>query len=441
MIKELMRLLEALYHNRHKEVYIWGAGAFGKNLVRFYLDKEIRITGFIDSSEEKHGKTVCGLSVYSPDVLTEENKDSIFIILAGLSEAFYFEVRDVLIGKGFAEGLHFLDFARFRLPEKWTGHNKIQQIEANVLNNSDKNHKFYKAIHSHSKKLAKEEGRYDQLAHILDFDLLQSEYSDMFFPSFDLPITLKCSLNCLGCSACVPFIDAPTHFTDISQIVEDLTKITFVSYIFRMNILGGEPFMHPQLKEIMNNLLQLDNIGLFEIITNGTIIPGSEMIEFLSLNPRITVRISSFPISYDKAERLADIMKKNNVSHYLEGSIDGSWYNLGEFHNRNYDKKTADHLFLLCESTTCNSLVDGRLFVCPRISVPNYIGAIPDNLCDYIDIRNLSAEVIKEKLADFFQNNTAYPGCYYCNGGYAEGLMLRKAEQIPRKDNKKKGRR
>lgn len=82
----------------HREVYIWGAGGYGKALLKILRGKNLKPAGFIDSKENLWGKKVEGIKVYSPSCL-EEKRDDKGVIVA--SDPGRFAIANVLNKMGY----------------------------------------------------------------------------------------------------------------------------------------------------------------------------------------------------------------------------------------------------------------------------------------------------------------------------------------------------
>lgn len=58
---------------KNGNVYLWGAGSFGKLVWEILKDNGLKISGFIDSDTSKHKNKISNLEVYSPEILNEKN--------------------------------------------------------------------------------------------------------------------------------------------------------------------------------------------------------------------------------------------------------------------------------------------------------------------------------------------------------------------------------
>jgi len=66
---------------QYQEVLIWGAGGFGKTLLKILRKEQLNPAGFIDSNENLWGTKIEGMNVYPPSYL-RENKQKKGVIIA-----------------------------------------------------------------------------------------------------------------------------------------------------------------------------------------------------------------------------------------------------------------------------------------------------------------------------------------------------------------------
>ena len=70
-------------------------------------------------------------------------------------------------------------------------------------------------------------------------------------------------------------ISNETNIKAIRKILEVVDEITIV------RVLGGEPFLHPKLRDFIHFLVCSEKILNVQVVTNGTIAPKEELIESL----------------------------------------------------------------------------------------------------------------------------------------------------------------
>ncbi len=87
----------------------------------------------------------------------------------------------------------------------------------------------------------------------------------------DLNITEHCNFSCLNCSHFSP-LHKP-WFMSLDQIERDLTTLKTVLKTTTLNIVGGEPTLHPKLLEIMRLVKRIRIDEQTHLITNGSLLP------------------------------------------------------------------------------------------------------------------------------------------------------------------------
>lgn len=83
MFYNIFRLKRDLINNifRKKKVFIWGAGGYGRAILKIFRSEHLWPSGFVDSNENLWGKEIEGIEIYSPSCL-EENSDDKGVIVA-----------------------------------------------------------------------------------------------------------------------------------------------------------------------------------------------------------------------------------------------------------------------------------------------------------------------------------------------------------------------
>ena len=83
---------------------------------------------------------------------------------------------------------------------------------------------------------------------------------NIYLKYIEIPITTKCTLNCKECSNLIQYYQEPYHIS-AADIIRDVRKLSRVAKgILLLRLLGGEPFLHPDLARIVRQILKYDNI-------------------------------------------------------------------------------------------------------------------------------------------------------------------------------------
>lgn len=232
---------------------------------------------------------------------------------------------------------------------------------------------------------------------------------------FDVEIVKHCNLNCRGCASLSPLADE--EYLDLEEYSKDLECLSGLAEgeVSHINILGGEPLLHPQVNEFLRVARAYFPYGIIRLITNGILL-GKMEDEFWKVcrDNDITVSPTHYPIAIDY-KSLEKRAREENVRFSYFGHLPkyGGWVHTTL--DLNGDRNEA-HSFLHCwQANSCSVLDHGRLFPCPVIANSKYFNKhFNTNLRvskrDYIDIYKVSS---LEEIMDFFTRPV--PFCRYCN--------------------------
>jgi len=92
--------------------------------------------------------------------------------------------------------------------------------------------------------------------------------------NFDLNVTLKCNLKCNNCNRMCNYFPEREEHMSVAQVEKFVSQVREVGGINKLKVLGGEPLLHPNFKDIYYILTDAAKEGLFQSIkvdTNHTI--------------------------------------------------------------------------------------------------------------------------------------------------------------------------
>lgn len=231
-------------------------------------------------------------------------------------------------------------------------------------------------------------------------------------PYFEVPITDKCNLNCKGCLFACNALEGNEH-VEKEQIINDAKRMSELFYdVPWIRILGGEPLMHPDMKEILITYRKYFPDSEIDLCTNGLLIPklSEDVFQCLSDN-LITVHVSGYKPTYNMLNQIDDILKKHKLDYTVLKRETFAKYYTEEPCN------DAQKSFYNCIASGCRELYKGKLLRCSAVIAfekfnnqfgTNYI--IKENE-DWFDIHNplVNAWDIKEKI------DKCSSVCHYCN--------------------------
>jgi len=281
----------------------------------------------------------------------------------------------------------------------------------NVIITSDEYRQYYKDY------LDKQDIKYTwykNIASIWPFVLNQKVH---IFQT-DVLVTEKCNLACSFCNMFIPHYELPKH-RDTQIILSDIDSyFNLVDYVSIFHLVGGEPFLHPNIKDIIEYIIEKysDKIDKFIITTNGTVLPKEEILEVLK-NNNVILSVSNYSNKLEKlkskVEKVVDTYKVNNINHYVRNNIE--WYDFGDLRIKN--NMSEEELINHFDSCTApfRGLNDGKFYYCHLNTSAVLTKLFPLNDNDYVNLSDVSSEnLIKFDLG--FTELGYITFCDNCNG-------------------------
>jgi hypothetical protein len=201
----------------YKRYFLWGIGSVGQRALKYLQPLNI-LEGIIDNAPAKQRQKVNGLLISGYDDVKPFLKDAIVIIAH-----FAFKEAEEILKR---DNIRFMRLADFITNYYWETKKK----------------------------------------HALGF--------------IDFPVTTRCSLNCKDCMQYIPY--RPQTDVPFSYLKKQLSSLfNHVSFVGEISIIGGEPFLHENLAELIGYIHEnySERIGSLVITTNGTIVPEKSVIE------------------------------------------------------------------------------------------------------------------------------------------------------------------
>ena len=89
---------------------------------------------------------------------------------------------------------------------------------------------------------------------------------------FEMHVTEHCNLNCKYCNHFSPL--APEEYLSLEEYERDLARLAFLfdGEMQQIKLLGGEPLLHPHIKDFLTLTRQYFPNGIIKILTNGTLL-------------------------------------------------------------------------------------------------------------------------------------------------------------------------
>lgn len=351
--------------NNNLDVYIWGAGTFGKSFYDLFKSR-INIKGYIDSDPKKQGDNI-PVKVYSPDFFCENllKENTKIIVASGWITEIYKQLK------------------------KW---------------GMRENENFF---------------------HANEFISLYMLYKEnkVYTISLNIPITTYCTLRCEKCMALTPYVKRPEN-RKIDELKEELQAyFQWVDNLAILGLGGGDVLIHPQFAQILAWIGEQyygKKVQDIEIYTNAIIMPTDELI-YLFKKYNVIVRFSDYSKTIpgkQKIEELINILESEGIRY--ERCVWDTWYDIGFPQQTNglvTEQEFINH-YNKCITKLCAVEYQKKLYFCSVHASAVIAGYCPENSEDCFELMQCS----EARKSEFVEFNAGYcekgylSYCKRCNG-------------------------
>lgn len=361
-VESLQKMSETLIGElKKRKIVIYGAGASGKEIAVTLRNVSVDTEAFVDKKAEEIREAV-GIKAYPPAELRRFQGEGLLVIVAVDPQIFKNSPKEIeqnisnhcgddceIISYG-RDLLYILRYALCcRKAETGDRFNIIDCINCGA--------------ESRGCELFMD---YLKRTNIKD---AREGYQQEFTQYFGYIVGQLCTLKCRDCCELVPYYQ---HGDQVSKdiILDDCRKLASASkFTMYIELVGGEPFLHPELPEILEGLLQIENVGFIKIFTNGTVVPGERLIEVLK-NERIVLMWSNYTHAvqgklYENIMKTRETLEKSGV-HYIFSHAE-TWLDFSaDFELTNKSEEQLQRDFQDCHIADCMRLYRGKLYRCPH---------------------------------------------------------------------------
>jgi hypothetical protein len=247
-------------------------------------------------------------------------------------------------------------------------------------------------------------------------------------------------LKCKLCAVHAPYYDIPPHFS-FTELCESIdTYFKTVDFVDKFTLNGGEPFLHKDLPQIVNYLQQYrSQMGMLEILTNGTIMPSEELLASLKSASIMDVMVNDYGTPTSKATQVCDAFAIAGITYRYRVQHDdvvhfGGWVDLTDLSKKNRTSNETANIYSKCAypgSFSCFVIIGGKGYICGVYKRAEYLGIIPDNPDEYVNFSDTSEslEINRAKVKNFMLRKY-FSACEYCNGFCNDSQRFIPAEQL-----------
>jgi len=400
-------LADVLTMLRSKQVVIYGAGRTGKLLKQLFVSHGIRLTAFVDRNHTRID-AIDGITVHPPEWLrsVDAQPDMLIVLGAGtvqLSEMIAEDVKQ--INRDLCEVTVSGVFLVYLLHYQQCS-NRAENGEYPPLKHCISYHvKPYKCpiFCRHVEELAQQATSSDIA--------VGSRLNDVGYLLGEV-----CTLKCEHCLESVPYLYSPTRLPK-STVMRDIQKLAnSCKFLHRLDLVGGEPFAHPEFIDIVREVVTIPKIGYIGVFTNGTAVPSEELCEVLR-HDRIIVTVSDYSDKNNLSEKQTAAIRRTIeklAAHDVNFVVysDRYWVDINGYSKNDVPEQKLRDNFAHCFLAACHRMYDGTLYHCPYQASGIKLGKFEKRDC--IDIHQLTSEQLAVALDDF-EHAAFIDACRYCN--------------------------
>ena len=365
-------------------IILWGAGKLGSVVAHVLMSLGIDFIAFVDTNPEKHKTIFCNHKVISPAELTIDHSSAVVIVST--------IHRNEVIDKLKEHGYPFFDAWSLLLEIDWNGYDYMNTLYMERMVN------YYFWILSRDLKLKRK----------------------YFVSDLILNITNRCTLRCEDCSTFIPFVEHPRDFNKGDIVSDAMNVIDAIGQFRELHFFGGEPLLHQELLDLICAFKDINSFTHASIITNGTIIPSTEVVTAIKDEKRISVRISDYGKLSSKQAALMKLLTDNKIKYEI---IDyKNWYKKAEIRKYNDTEAELRRKFCCCMGGSPPCISNGKLFlckICMTLCEMNIFPESEDNYLNLVPLRNIERSerntIIRKYIERIYTDNYI-DACRYCSG-------------------------
>lgn len=225
--------------------------------------------------------------------------------------------------------------------------------------------------------------------------------------------TTRCNLRCKGCSSLLPLFEHPLDLP-VSQLIRDLDLFFLgVDQCIRLTV-GGEPFLYPELAELLTYLQRQEKILGVLLITNSTIQPSGAVLELLR-DPKFFVEVSDYGHIRQMSRTVAALEGAGVNFSVLTNQV---WDDMGGVEPRGRTAEQQREVYRICEqSRLMKSIHSGAVYTCARSARMRALECGYRSEQDYFTLdENEPVERLREKIRALYYMDSA-DACDRCDLG------------------------
>lgn len=390
---------------KSKKLVIYPAGVNGQLIQKTLLENNIKIDFFVDRAFDNL-KEINNIKVLETEKLKELTDDYFVIISANLQSQFEFfkEVANKLNSK-----INIIDGKNLsrllKTPKCIKKLNEKAVFDLGECESCGFERKYCPIVSAYLKREA-------------NFKEIENDYRSTKFDWFGYIVSQTCTLKCKHCCEKIPYLK-DKGFTPVEEIIKDVKKIAENSkFLNFVELIGGEPFLHPQIERLITELLKIENIGYIKSFTNATVIPSDELCEIMK-NPRFMLHVSNYEKTatgklLENIYKTREKLERLGVKYLFTKNFE--WLDFSSFdeNKNNNSEKQLKKVFENCFLINCHRVYKGKLYRCPHQYAGIQLNKLQEIPVECINLHSMTDIELAKALEDF-ENVDYIDACKYCS--------------------------
>lgn len=235
-------------------------------------------------------------------------------------------------------------------------------------------------------------------------------------PHLDVNVTAHCNKRCTACSHASPF-NIP-YYMEESVLADDLSRLKQVVHFARVQLVGGEPTLHPSLHKLMQTAKASGIADSMSVITNGTRLP------YVREEVWEEMKILQLSIYDGLPDGIVELCEKKRAQY-------GFAFHSTEFKEFYLQfKPVADdgvYSFNHCHwKHDCYTVHEGRFYLCPQsLFFPRRVmGMSPES--DGLPLSGIT----EDGLVQFMNRTKPFTACSVCSGGFRTRIPWKESRSL-----------
>ena len=214
--------------------------------------------------------------------------------------------------------------------------------------------------------------------------------------------------------------------TEAEQIMTAIYDV--FEYIGTLHITGGgEPFLHPQLPELIETVFRYaDKFDHLMLFSNSAVKIKPDLLKAIQKHKeKIIVQLSQYGINIEQEQSIAQKLQDSGVNckiekYYGDDQSFGGWIDFGSWDSYGRKPDELEYVFKTCSVTNVLKgnwrTRDGKVHWCSRSQRGMELGLIPNDTQTYVDLFDDTSVDEKREKFERIANAKYISACNYCSG-------------------------